>query len=131
VCVEIEAYAIPLSCSTIARRHESADRHPDSARNAQGDPAAYPERTSQQLPVCEESKECKSYQFTIRKTGSHGLPYCPNDNQCELQDIVENVGLTEMNYPVYYEAMRPSMTIRFLTGLQYLYPLRPVRADVP
>jgi predicted molibdopterin-dependent oxidoreductase YjgC len=53
--------------------------------------------------VCGERKECSEYQFTIRKSGvSTGCRYCPNDHQCELQNVVEKIGLTEITYPVYY-----------------------------
>ncbi len=31
-----------------------------------------------------------------------GCRYCPNDGQCELQTVVEKVGVTEITYPVYY-----------------------------
>jgi len=52
---------------------------------------------------CGEQDECKDFQGTIRKVGvTTGCRYCPNDALCELQDIVEKVGLTETSYPVYY-----------------------------
>ncbi len=53
--------------------------------------------------ICDESHECRDYQFTIRKTGvSTGCRYCPNDGQCELQQVVEKTGLTAIDYPIYY-----------------------------
>ncbi len=53
--------------------------------------------------VCGESDECKEYQFTIRKVGvTTGCRYCPNDGQCELQEVVEKTGLTAIDYPIYY-----------------------------
>ncbi len=52
---------------------------------------------------CEEQKDCKEFQGTIRKVGvTTGCRYCPNDDRCELQQITEKVGLTETSYPVYY-----------------------------
>ncbi len=52
---------------------------------------------------CTEQDECKGYQGTIRKVGSiTGCRYCPNDARCELQEIVDRVGLTDTSYPVYY-----------------------------
>lgn len=52
---------------------------------------------------CEEQETCKQYQGTIRKVGlTTGCRYCPNDDRCELQEVVERVGLTETSYPVYY-----------------------------
>lgn len=58
--------------------------------------------------VCGENKECRDYQGTIRKTGvTTGCRFCPNDRQCELQDLVEKVGLTEIDYPIYYHGYEP------------------------
>jgi formate dehydrogenase alpha subunit len=52
---------------------------------------------------CDQHDECKEFQGTIRKAGvTTGCRYCPNDNRCELQVIVDKVGLTETSYPVYY-----------------------------
>jgi predicted molibdopterin-dependent oxidoreductase YjgC len=52
---------------------------------------------------CDEHEECKKFMGTIRKVGvTTGCRYCPNDASCELQEIVEKVGLTETSYPVYY-----------------------------
>lgn len=52
---------------------------------------------------CDEHDECKTFMGTIRKVGvTTGCRYCPNDARCELQEIVEKVGLTETSYPVYY-----------------------------
>ena len=52
---------------------------------------------------CDEHDECKKYMGTIRKVGvTTGCRYCPNDASCELQEIVDKVGLTETSYPVYY-----------------------------
>ena len=53
--------------------------------------------------VCGENDECKDYQGTIRKTGvTTGCRFCPNDLQCELQTLVEKLGVTEIEYPIYY-----------------------------
>ena len=53
--------------------------------------------------ICGESRECRHNQFTIRKSGvGAGCRSCSNDGQCELQDIVEKVGLTEINYAIHY-----------------------------
>jgi NADH dehydrogenase/NADH:ubiquinone oxidoreductase subunit G len=52
---------------------------------------------------CDEQNTCKQFMGTIRKVGlTTGCRYCPNDDRCELQDVVERVGLTETSYPVYY-----------------------------
>lgn len=53
--------------------------------------------------VCDEKGECVEFQHTIRKTGvTTGCRYCPNDQQCELQTVVEKIGLEAIDYPIYY-----------------------------
>jgi predicted molibdopterin-dependent oxidoreductase YjgC len=60
------------------------------------------EHTSSCL-ICEEKEECKLFSTTIRKAGvTTGCRYCPNDNQCELQKVVESLELKEIGYPIYY-----------------------------
>jgi formate dehydrogenase (NADP+) alpha subunit len=64
------------------------------------------EHTSSCL-ICDEKEECKRFMPTIRKAGvTTGCRYCPNDGQCEFQDISENLGATEIKYPIYYRGMR-------------------------
>jgi len=64
------------------------------------------EHTSSCL-ICEEKDECKNYTGTIRKAGvTTGCRYCPNDAQCELQEVVEKLGIKEINYPIYYRHLR-------------------------
>jgi formate dehydrogenase alpha subunit len=58
--------------------------------------------------VCGEKSECQDYQGTIRKAGvTTGCRFCPNDGQCELQELVEKIGLTEIDYPIYYHGYEP------------------------
>jgi len=53
--------------------------------------------------ICDEKEECKKFQGTVRKSGvASGCRYCPNDGRCELQDLVEKLGITEVGYPVIY-----------------------------
>jgi formate dehydrogenase alpha subunit len=53
--------------------------------------------------ICDEKNECKLYSETIHKAGiTTGCRYCPNDGQCELQDVVEYMGVKEINYPIFY-----------------------------
>ncbi|KPL19918.1 MAG: hypothetical protein AMJ92_00130 [candidate division Zixibacteria bacterium SM23_81] len=64
------------------------------------------EHTSSCL-VCDEKVECKEFMGTIRKAGvTTGCRYCPNDDQCELQDVVDYLELDEIGYPVYYRGLR-------------------------
>ena len=64
------------------------------------------EHTSSCL-ICDEKEECKQFMGTIRKAGViTGCRYCPNDGQCELQDLVEKMGVKEIAYPIYYRNLR-------------------------
>jgi formate dehydrogenase (NADP+) alpha subunit len=64
------------------------------------------EHTSSCL-ICDEKEECKKFSSTIRKAGvTTGCRYCPNDGQCEFQAVAENLGVTEIKYPIYYRGMR-------------------------
>jgi formate dehydrogenase alpha subunit len=57
--------------------------------------------------ICDEKNECKLYSDTIHKAGiTTGCRYCPNDGQCELQDVVEYLGVKEINYPIFYRNQR-------------------------
>jgi formate dehydrogenase (NADP+) alpha subunit len=58
--------------------------------------------------VCGERAECRDFQDTIRKAGvSTGCRFCSNDGQCELQDLVEKIGVSEIDYPIYYHGYEP------------------------
>jgi formate dehydrogenase (NADP+) alpha subunit len=58
--------------------------------------------------VCGERTECQNYQGTIRKAGvTTGCRFCPNDGQCELQELVDKIGLAEIDYPIYYHGYEP------------------------
>ncbi len=58
--------------------------------------------------ICEERVECQDYQGTIRKAGvTTGCRTCPNDKQCELQDLVEKIGVADIDYPITYHGYEP------------------------
>jgi len=64
------------------------------------------EHTSSCL-ICDEKDDCKRFMPTIRKAGvTTGCRYCPNDGQCEFQTLAEQLGVTEIKYPIYYRGMR-------------------------
>ena len=64
------------------------------------------EHTSSCL-ICDEKEECKNSMGTIRKVGvTTGCRFCPADNRCELQKVVEWVGIDYLIYPVYYRNLR-------------------------
>ena len=108
--VEIEGMrGYPLSCSTTAQ--EGMKVLTDTA--TLGDlrkeilKLILSEHPSSCL-VCDERVECKEYQGTIRKAGvTTGCRFCPNDRQCELQDLVEKIGVTEIDFPIDYHGYDP------------------------
>jgi len=64
------------------------------------------EHTSSCL-ICDEAEQCRQYMGTIRKAGvTTGCRYCPNDGQCELQDVTEHLQIKEIKYPIYYRDLR-------------------------
>jgi formate dehydrogenase (NADP+) alpha subunit len=103
--VEIEGMrGYPLACSTTAQEGMKVLTDTATLRDMRKEilQLILSEHPSSCL-VCGEKAECSEFQFTIRKTGvSTGCRYCPNDHQCELQNVVEKIGLTEITYPVYY-----------------------------
>ena len=103
--VEIEGMrGYPLSCSTTVQEGMKVLTDTAVLRDMRGEvlQLILSEHPSSCL-ICGESRECKNNQFTIRKSGvSTGCRSCSNDGQCELQNIVEKIGLTEINYPIYY-----------------------------
>lgn len=57
--------------------------------------------------ICEKRVECeehKEYRECIRKVGiTTGCKFCPNDRQCELQNVVDKLGLKEISLPIHYK----------------------------
>ena len=103
--VEVEGIrGYPLSCNTTAREGMKVLTDTATLRDLRKEilKLILSEHPSSCL-VCDEKAECKEYQGTIRKTGvTTGCRFCPNDGQCELQDLVEKIGVTEIDYPIYY-----------------------------
>ena len=57
--------------------------------------------------ICDEKEECNLYSITISKAGvTTGCRYCPNNGQCEFQDVVEHLEVKEINYPIFYRNLR-------------------------
>lgn len=108
--VEIEGTrGYPLSCSTIAQEGMKVLTDTAKLRELRKEilKLILSEHPSSCL-VCGEKTECQDYQGTIRKAGvTTGCRFCPNDGQCELQDIVEKIGLTEIDYPILYHGYEP------------------------
>jgi len=53
--------------------------------------------------VCDRRNGCDDYQGTIRKVGvTTGCQYCPKNGACELQRLVEYLGIEEVDFPIAY-----------------------------
>jgi predicted molibdopterin-dependent oxidoreductase YjgC len=108
--VEIEGMrGYPLSCNTVAQEGMKVLADTVMLRELRKEilKLILSEHPSSCL-VCNERTECQDYQGTIRKAGvTTGCRFCPNDGQCELQDLVEKIGVTEMDYPIYYHGYEP------------------------
>jgi len=53
--------------------------------------------------ICTEKKNCENYKSTIRKVGEvTGCVFCPNNNRCELQEVVEALKIDRVNFPSSY-----------------------------
>jgi predicted molibdopterin-dependent oxidoreductase YjgC len=108
--VEIEGMrGYPLSCSTAAQEGMKVLTDTATLGELRRDilKLILSEHPSSCL-ICGERQECKDFQTTIRKTGvSTGCRFCPNDGECELQDLVEKIGVTEIDYPINYHGYEP------------------------
>ncbi len=103
--VEIEGMrGYPLSCSTVAAEGMKVLTDTAAVREMRKEilQLILSEHPASCL-ICDEKDGCRENQFTIRKSGvTTGCRYCPNDGQCELQDVVEKMGITDIEYPIYY-----------------------------
>ncbi len=64
------------------------------------------EHTSSCL-ICDEEEQCRTYMGTIRKVGvTTGCRSCPTDGDCELQEVVDYLGVKDLHYPIYYRNLR-------------------------
>jgi len=108
--VEIEGMrGYPLSCNTLAQEGMKVLTDTARVRELRQEilKLILSEHPSSCL-VCSEKSDCRDYQGTIRKTGvSTGCRFCPNDGQCELQDLVDKIGVTEIDFPIYYHGYEP------------------------
>jgi len=108
--VEIEGMrGYPLSCSTAAQEGMKVLTDTSTLRDLRKEilKLILSEHPSSCL-VCDERAECREYQGTIRKAGvTTGCRFCPNDRQCELQDLVEKIGVTEIDFPIDYHGYDP------------------------
>lgn len=108
--VEIEGMrGYPLACSTIVQEGMKVLTETAALRDMRREilELILSEHPSSCL-ICGEREECLLNAATVRKSGvATGCRYCPNDGQCELQTVVEKLGVTDIHYPVYYRGYEP------------------------
>jgi predicted molibdopterin-dependent oxidoreductase YjgC len=108
--VEVEGMrGYPLSCSTAAAEGMRVRTDSEALKEFRREmlKLILSEHPSSCL-ICEESAACREFQGTIRKSGvTTGCRFCPNDGQCELQDVIDRIGLPEIDYPILYHGFEP------------------------
>lgn len=56
--------------------------------------------------LCQEQSNCEECMITLRKTSlTTGCNSCPKNGICELQDLVENIGIIGFDLPVRYRML--------------------------
>ena len=57
--------------------------------------------------ICPEKSHCDECMVTLHKAGvTTGCRSCPKDSQCQIQALVEKLGLLEVNYPPRYRMLK-------------------------
>jgi len=65
--------------------------------------------------ICQEKENCDEFKSTIRKVDEvTGCVLCPNNGRCELQEVVEYIGLKKIHYPSVYRNKEIKRTDPFL-----------------
>lgn len=60
--------------------------------------------------ICEQRSECRRSQETIHKAGvATGCHSCSNDGDCELQLMVERIGVRDISFPITYRGLEPEL----------------------
>ncbi len=55
---------------------------------------------------CPEKDHCDECMVTLRKAGvTTGCGSCPKDEQCTLQEMVQKIGLSGVDYPIHYRML--------------------------
>jgi len=58
--------------------------------------------------VCKDKADCTDFMHTTRKVSTiTGCNFCTRNGDCELQVLVDYLGLKEIKYPVYYKGIPP------------------------
>jgi len=101
----------PLACSTLAAdgMHVTTDSPALRANRREVLELILSQHPSSCL-ICEERSACERSQETIHKAGvATGCHSCTNDGDCELQLMVERIGVRDIAFPITYRALEPEL----------------------
>lgn len=58
--------------------------------------------------VCKDKNDCADFMHTTRKVSTTtGCNYCANNGDCELQDLVDYLKISDVKYPITYRGIDP------------------------
>ena len=58
--------------------------------------------------VCKDKNDCTEYMHTTRKVSTTtGCNYCANNGDCELQNLVDYLEISDVKYPITYREIEP------------------------
>ena len=108
--VEIEGvHGFPLACSTLAAEGMTVTTDTATLREMRVEilRLILSDHPCSCL-LCGESDDCRRGIATIRKAGvTTGCRSCPRDGDCELQGVVDQLGVDDVTYPITYRRLEP------------------------
>ena len=58
--------------------------------------------------TCKDKNECTEFMHTTRKVSmTTGCNFCANNGDCELQDLVSYLEISDIKYPIHYRGIEP------------------------
>ncbi len=58
--------------------------------------------------VCKDKNDCTEFMHSTRKVSTTtGCNYCANNGDCELQDLVDYLEISDVKYPITYRGIEP------------------------
>ena len=58
--------------------------------------------------VCKDKNDCTEFMHSTRKVSTTtGCNYCANNGDCELQDLVDYLKISDVKYPITYRGIEP------------------------
>jgi predicted molibdopterin-dependent oxidoreductase YjgC len=56
--------------------------------------------------ICDRKETCQDYQEGVRKAGvTTGCQFCPKKGSCQLEEVIDYIGLKEVIFPIDYKAI--------------------------